>query len=184
MCIRDSVYLLRSDGRELSRVSELKLSGTLESGFVGIGSVAFGVSGEGAVSHLIRFETGEDGFRETGKIKLEGRPIAGPWEAGGMILLATDFGKLVATTSDINGEVAWSFDLGNETLACPPIVEGDRMLLAMRSGKLILLNGQTGDIQKEVEIGQPIMHAPIFAADKIYIGSADGRLLILPGSTL
>ena len=179
-----NVYLLRSDGRELSRVSELKLSGTLESGFVGIGSVAFGVSGEGAVSHLIRFETGEDGFRETGKIKLEGRPIAGPWEAGGMILLATDFGKLVATTSDINGEVAWSFDLGNETLACPPIVEGDRMLLAMRSGKLILLNGQTGDIQKEVEIGQPIMHAPLFTSDKIYIGSADGRLLILPGSTL
>ena len=179
-----NVYLLRSDGRELSRVSELKLSGTLESGFAGVGSAAFGVSKNGAISHLLRFETGDDSFRETGKIKLEGGVIAGPWEAGGMILLVTDFGKLVAFPSDMKGEAAWSIDLGNDTLACPPIVEGDTMLLAMRSGKLILLNGQSGDIQKEVEIGQPIMHAPIFAADKIYIGSADGRLLILPGSTL
>ena len=177
-----NVYLLASDGRELTRVSELKVSGTLESGLVGIGTAAYGVTKDGAQSQLVGFDTADGDLREMGNVKLEGGVVAGPWQADGMILLATDFGKLQAFSADLKNPPAWSIDLGNDGLASPPVVSSGKMLLAMRSGKLMVLESQSGKIEKEFEVGQPIMHAPLFDSGNIYIGSADGRLLVLPGS--
>ena len=177
-----NVYLLTSDGRKLTRVAELKISGTLESGLVGFKTAAYGVTMDGAQSQLVGFDTTDDNFREMGAVKLEGGVVAGPWQAGGMIYLATDFGKLQAFSSDLNSEAVWSVDLGNDSLASGPIVSDGVVLLAMRSGKLMLLNSQSGEVQKEIEIGQPIMHAPLFDSGNIYVGSADGRLLVLPDS--
>ena len=154
----------------------------MESGLVGIGTAAYGVTKDGAQSQLVGFDTADGNLREMGNVKLEGGVVAGPWQADGMILLATDFGKLQAFSADLKNPAAWSIDLGNDGLASPPVVSSGKMLLAMRSGKLMVLESQSGKIEKEFEVGQPIMHAPLFDSGNIYIGSADGRLLVLPGS--
>ena len=176
-----SIYQLASDGRQLKLVAEFQASGGLESGLVAVGSVAYGVTKEGAKSHLVGFKT-EGGLSEAGKVAINGNLIAGPWHTDGMLMFVDDFGTLQAYSTELNGDAVWSIDLGTDTLAAEPMASKGVVLLAMKSGRMMLVDGKSGETQKEIEIGQPIMHAPLFSSGNIYIGSADGRLLVLPGS--
>ena len=176
-----SIYQLASDGRQLKLVAEFQASGGLESGLVAVGSVAYGVTKDGAKSHLVGFKT-EGGLSEAGKVAINGNLIAGPWHTDGMLMFVDDFGTLQAYSTELNGDAVWSIDLGTDTLAAEPMASKGVVLLAMKSGRMMLVDGKSGETQKEIEIGQPIMHAPLFSSGNIYIGSADGRLLVLPGS--
>jgi outer membrane protein assembly factor BamB len=174
------LYLLNTDGRAFELTSQLELEGPLKSGLVSQAGVAYGVVETGAGPFLTAWNT-DGGLAAAAKTELDGNLVHGPWLAGETIMFTDDQGRMVAYPLDLSAK-RWSMSVGNDTLAGQPIVSGSSVLLTMASGVMKVLDLSSGEVQKEVDFGQPVMHEPLFTADKVYVGGADGRLLVLPRS--
>lgn len=58
-----------------------------------------------------------------------------------------------------------------------PLVYADRLILVSSKGKLIDVDTQTGQIQREINVKDPVFVEPIAANGKIYVLTDDGRLI-------
>ncbi len=174
------VYLLKADGQGLELVAEQELSGELVSGFVCQSNVAYAVVGNDESNVLTAWNT-DGSLSEKASVKLESNLVAGPWVVGDSLLFTNEQGELVSFGLDLSGK-RWSLPLNNDSLAGEPIVSGQSILLTLASGTMKVIDLGTGDVQKEVDFGQPVQHSPLFTTDKVFIGGADGRLLVLPRS--
>ncbi|MDB4778198.1 PQQ-binding-like beta-propeller repeat protein [bacterium] len=174
------VYLLKTNGRNLELLTEQKLAGVLASGFVSQGNVAYAVVANDESNELTAWNT-DGGLSEKASVKLESNLVAGPWVVGDSLLFTNEQGELVSFSLDLSGK-RWSLPLNNDSLAGEPIVSGQSVLLTLKSGTMKVIDLGSGDVQKEVDFGQPVQHSPLFTTDKVFIGGADGRLLVLPRS--
>lgn len=174
------VYLLGTDGRKLELSTEKQLDGELASGFVSASGVAYAVVSQDESSMLTAWET-ESGLAELASVKLDSNLVSGPWIVGESILFSNEQGELVSYTKDLSGK-QWSISLGNDSLAGDPIISGSNALLTLSSGVMKVVDLATGDVNRELDFGQPVKHAPLFTEEQVFIGGADGRLLVLPRS--
>lgn len=174
------VFLLSSDGENLALMDELNFEGELSSGLVSHEEMAFGVARKDTGPALIAWST--DGkLEEVASVALDANIVAGPWIAGDSILFGDENGDLVSYPFDLS-EKNWSMPLNNDSLAGAPTVSGQSVLLTLSSGVMKVVDIKSGDVTKEVDLGQPVKHGPIFTTEKVFIGGADGRLLVLPTS--
>ena len=176
-----TVYLLDCDEQSISKNGELNIDGALTSGFVAANKVAYAAAQTDEGPHIIAWQTDGE-FAEAKRLKLSANVVAGLWIAGNSIFVATDEGQLVAYTLSLDEEPKWSIALDNDAIVSKPMVVGASILVSLASGKLVVVDGDSGDIQNEIEVGQAIAQEPVFSDDKVYIGSSDGRLLVLPRS--
>ncbi len=102
------------------------------------------------------------------------RPIEGQvsslFFSTGWLMASTDAGPLLAIRG-VDGEVIWQRDLGSP-LSAPPALEGDRMYLGLRDGRVIavsLQNGEEAWTQKFAEPASGILPA----GDRVYVGARD-----------
>lgn len=175
------VFLLESSSRSLDLVKEIEFEGTLDTGFVAANQTAFAVMTIDTLPYLAAWNT-EGDFTESKRVELKANVVGGPWLAGNVIMIANDLGDLVAYSTDLGEEPLWTMSLGNDRVVAEPILNGQSILLTMGSGKLMVVDANSGNVQTTVDVGQPIMHQPLFTSDKVYVGGSDGRLLVVPQS--
>lgn len=174
------VFLLSSDGKDLTLVDEFKFEGKLTSGLVSHSDTAYGVVSKDDGVSLMAWST--DGkLVETASVQLDANLVSGPWIAGDSILFTDEQGEIVSYPLDLS-QRNWGMSLNNDSLAGAPIVSGQSVLLTLASGVMKVVDMKSGEVKKEVDLGQPVKHEPIFTTEKVFIGGADGRLLVLPTS--
>ena len=72
----------------------------------------------------------------------------------------------------------WVRNVSSERFACPPQVISGRLALILQSGKVLFLDADGKDVD-QMDLGQPIVHAPTFADGKVFFSGMDGTVHVL-----
>ena len=161
------------DPRSIRKQSELPIDSSVKSGCVAIGDTVYAVVGSQAADELIAIgTTGE--LSKAGSFPLSSGIAAGPWAVGESVLLRLDNDALVCFDSSLKQK--WSVQLQNDKLATPPYANGTNISLVFRSGKLFDLDANSGQVASEIDLGQPVIHAPLIDGGKAYFSGYDGTI--------
>lgn len=127
--------------------------------------------------------TGDDGAPPLDHLKLPKgvQPITG----GGLLYVGHNDG-FVRAISDANGEQVWiSQDLGGAVINTGAYDGGtDAVYFGAQNGKFYMLDAQTGEQKRVVDLRGSIDMAPLLAGGAIYVGSQSGILYALDKNTL
>ena len=109
-----------------------------------------------------------------------------PWVAGDFIYVLTTRGEVVCLLRD-NGRIRWVSPLPRLTdpddpTSTPiewsgPLLIGDRLLIAGSNGQAVSMSPYNGEILGRLDLGGPVLIAPIAAAGMVYILTENARLL-------
>ena len=169
-----ALYILNAENPQaLHKVSELVLESTFKSRLLSDGGTIFGVVSETDHDRLIAISTGDQPAIEQ-TVDLPGRVVAGPWLLEQGILLKMDNDQLVMWGRELS--MNWSVAVANDLFAGAPQNIGTQILLAFRSGKLMVVEPSSGRIDSEFELGQPIIHQPLTSGQLIYFCGLDGTV--------
>ncbi|MFO0943552.1 MAG: PQQ-binding-like beta-propeller repeat protein [Pirellulales bacterium] len=162
---KDSLRMLSDEALENNLVGPLALVG---------GAVA-GVRSTGAADELVMFNSTS---LAVGKgLALEGKLVAGPFSGQEFGLLQTNE-KLVAF--DTEGKVKWSTAFPNSQIVVQPTNTGDKLLISTRNGKIWNIDPNSGEIKGDANLGQPLSTAPLFDNGRIYLGTDEGAIMVVP----
>ncbi|WP_421791345.1 PQQ-binding-like beta-propeller repeat protein [Hyphobacterium sp.] len=110
-----------------------------------------------------------------------------PWVAGDFLFLVTSDGELVCVERS-DGTIRWITQLPlyqrarsrRDRIAwAGPVLAGGRLFLASSTGEGLIVDAQTGNIQREVNLRDPVFVAPIIVNETIYVVTDDARLIAL-----
>jgi len=124
--------------------------------------------------------------------------ITSPWPAGDVVYVVSQAGEVICVSRQ-SGQVYWIKDLnegkeakrgnffgigkkeqkGVRTLYFGPVLASDRLVVASSDGRAIALNPKTGEVLKTLNVGAPVLIAPIAAGGMIYIVTDDGGLVAI-----
>ncbi|MFN3522426.1 MAG: PQQ-binding-like beta-propeller repeat protein [Phenylobacterium sp.] len=126
-------------------------------------------------------------------------PISGittPWVAGDVVYVVSRSGQVICIARE-SGQVYWIRDLnegqaatkkgflgfGGKKDARPvwssPLLASNRLVLGSSTGRVVALNAKTGEIEKSIDVGAPVLIAPIAADGKIFIATDEAQLVAL-----
>jgi len=127
-------------------------------------------------------------------------PVVGittPLPAGDVVYVVSTDGKLICASRE-SGQIYWVHDLnagyvprkkgglwgiGAHTVPKPlwtnPILVNNRLILASSGGEVDALNGKTGELERKVSLGVPLLIGPIAAGNMIYLVSDNAQLIAL-----
>ena len=80
------------------------------------------------------------------------------------------------------GVLRWSFETDRQLFASPSVAWGVAYI-GTGDGRLLALDGQTGEIVWEVDAGDAVHSTPAVAGDLVFFGLLDGRVVALERST-
>jgi outer membrane protein assembly factor BamB len=108
---------------------------------------------------------------------LDAGRISGPWGTGDLVLVVLDSGNLAAF--DGAGQKVWSIPFSPERLAFTPIQKDGEIIIATESGVLTGLDARTGEVTKQIELGQPLSGAPFVRDASLWLNGADGAVHVV-----
>ena len=108
---------------------------------------------------------------ETFRTLLNGRINWGPVAHGDIALIRTDDGALRAFEGD--GQQRFEVVVPAGEVVGQPLRNGDQIILAGRSGWIVVIDRRTGELLSEIDLGQPISSTPL-----LY----DDQTLLVPGA--
>lgn len=109
-----------------------------------------------------------------------------PWLAGDYLYVLSTRGEVVCVLRE-NGRIRWVSPLPH--LADPddpasmpitwsgPLLVGDRLLLAGSNGELLAMSPYNGEILGRLDVGAPILQAPVVADGTVYVLTEEAELL-------
>jgi len=115
--------------------------------------------------------------------KTTGRPFAGATIADGVAFVPGGDGVLYALRV-ATGEKLWEYKAGEE-LVTAPVIAGDKVVVASQSETVFSVERETGkwawQYRRDAPSGFTIRGTaqPVFSGDQIYMGFADGALVVL-----
>ena len=80
------------------------------------------------------------------------------------------------------GVLRWSFETERQLFASPSVV-GGVAYIGTGDGRLLALDGQTGEVAWEVKVGDAVHSTPSVAGDLVFFGLLDGRVVALERAT-
>jgi outer membrane protein assembly factor BamB len=119
-------------------------------------------------------------LQPTEPLALAGRCRWGPCSVGDLVLLATDPGGLVAVQSP--AVEAWTCTLNGELPIGQPLASASSVWIATSAGRLIELARDTGEVVRQVNLGEPLGSGPAIVGHSIVVRAADGTLLLVEAS--
>jgi outer membrane protein assembly factor BamB len=128
-------------------------------------------------------------------------PVVGittPLPAGDVVYVVAMDGKLVCAARE-TGQVYWIRDLNagwvpkrqggwllgrfHHTSLAPlwtsPILVNNKLVLGGSNGQVISVDAKTGNIERRVEVGGPVLLSPIVAGDTLYVVTDQAQLIAL-----
>ena len=176
------LYFLSAENDDsVSKIAELKFDQSIISSIVTDGKSVFGVQSDGAADSLFQVAVGNNpSIAATQAIAR--RYVAGPWLAGDLILMQLDDDSL--TCFDTSLQQKWSLPIGNVQVSSIAADTRDQIMVVFSNGRLLRLSSQQGTIEKQLELGQPIVGKPKFIGGQIIFGGADGTIHLLDDEQL
>jgi outer membrane protein assembly factor BamB len=126
--------------------------------------------------------------------------LSAPWPAGDVVYVVSKAGEVICASRE-SGQIYWVRNLNADFVApkqdgflglglggggrkvrpiwTGPLLANDRLLIAGTTGELVSLNAKTGEIQRRVNLGEPVLMAPIAVGDTIYVVSDTAQLIAL-----
>jgi outer membrane protein assembly factor BamB len=128
-----------------------------------------------------------DGILPVGEI---GRIEHGPSDRTRLLLqerrlvLVTRGGSVEARDTS-SGEFSWKLGLPGEVLFPPVALRSEpfEILLSSPSGKLLIVDGESGNIRREIALGFELALAPHPSADRIFLGTPSGAIVSMDLAT-
>lgn len=126
-------------------------------------------------------------------------PIAGittPLPAGDVVYVVSRAGEVICVSRE-SGQVYWIrdlnagkpttrkrfFGLGGKVPVRPvwssPLLASGRLLVADSGGDLAVLNAKTGEVERTLRLGSPVLLGPIAMNGTVYVATDDARLIAL-----
>ena len=171
------LYFLSAENDEsVSKVSELEFEQSIVSSIVTDGKSVFGVQSDGNAETLFQVAVGNKPSIAATQA-MEKRYVAGPWLAGNLILLQLDDDSL--TCFDTSLQQKWSLPIGNVQVSSIPTDISRGLMVVFSNGRLLKLNPGQGTIEKQLELGQPILGNPKFFNNQVMFGGTDGTIHLL-----
>ncbi len=177
------VYLVEAQGQtSLQDIDETQLAGDLTSPFINFDEVAYGVTRDDTGDRLVAINFASS-LEETGDLELDGSVVQGPIRiADDRMIVVLDSGETACIGTDL--ELIWTSTVplnGSEQMIGSPTVVSGQLMVAFSSGKIVSVDPNTGEIQGEVDLGQPISQPPIEVRGQMFVPGADGTLHRLDG---
>ena len=169
-------FLSAENDASISKVAELKFEGTIASAIVTDGKNVFGVQSDGTTDSLFQVTVGNEPSIAATQA-MPGRYVAGPWLAGDLILLQLDDDSL--TCFDTSLRQKWSLPIGNVQISSIPTDTRDGLMVVFSNGRLLKLNPEQGTIEKQLELGEPIVGKPKSFKNQLIFGGTDGTIHLL-----
>ncbi|MBP7705511.1 MAG: PQQ-binding-like beta-propeller repeat protein [Caulobacter sp.] len=126
--------------------------------------------------------------------------ITSPWAAGDVVYIVSQAGEVICASRS-SGQVYWIKDLNegrhaddgkkkkkgflgigrdeNRILYFGPVLASDRLIVASSDGRAIALNPKTGEVQKTLNIGSPVLISPIAAGGMVYVVTDEAELVAI-----
>jgi outer membrane protein assembly factor BamB/TolA-binding protein len=133
-----------------------------QTGFVADTSGALTVLGLPTLAH---------GNKDVG---LGGRCVWGPVRVGENVFVATDANQLLCF--DSKGKEVWRAPLENGPLAGAPLLVGNQLVFASRSGIVWKAEAATGKGASKTNTGCPLATGPVLCGQKLLVGGHDGTI--------
>ena len=172
-----ALYLLSiADKDVVAEVSSLKIEGSFRSRLVNDGKHIYSVVQKDGSDQLVSV-TANRTPAVAANVELSGTAVAGPWITDAGVLVQLDNDKLYCFGKDLSKK--WSVEIPNDQLAANPTMAGSELALSFSSGRVVLLDSQSGDAVREFVIGQPIIHEPLGSGDKTVFAGRDGTVHVV-----
>lgn len=117
-------------------------------------------------------------LNEKKKSLLEGRVVWGPYSVGGLALLQTDDSVLRAINAEC--EQQFSLEVPPGLPVGRPTLDGDKIMLAGRTGWVVLIDPSSGQLAGQTSIGQPISATPLVVGSQVLVPGTEGVVYITP----
>ena len=123
--------------------------------------------------------------------------VTSPLPEGDVVYAVGIDGKVVCASRE-SGQIYWIRDLnagyvakkrgglwgiGGQTVPKPlwtsPILVNNRLLLASSTGELAAVNAKTGEVEKKLQLGAPVLMSPIATGGMVYVVTDNGQLIAL-----
>jgi outer membrane protein assembly factor BamB len=123
--------------------------------------------------------------------------ITSPLPAGDVVYVEAVDGKLICAARE-SGQIYWVHDMnagyvvkkkgglwgiGARTIPkaiwTNPILVNNRLIIASSEGVVAAVNAKTGEVERKVTVGAPVLIGPIVAGNTIYVVTDNGQLIAL-----
>jgi outer membrane protein assembly factor BamB len=123
--------------------------------------------------------------------------ITSPLPAGDVVYVVAVDGKLICAARE-SGQIYWVHDMntgyvvkkkgglwgiGAHTIPKPlwtnPILVNNRLVMGSSEGVVAAVNAKTGEVERKVTIGAPVLIGPIAAGNMVYVVTDNGQLIAL-----
>ena len=169
-------FLSAQNDDSISKVADLEFEQSIVSAIVSDGKSVFGVQSDGQADSLFQVTMGNQPSIAANKVMAQ-RYVAGPWLAGNLILLQLDDDSL--TCFDTALQQKWSLPIGNVQVSSIPADTRNGLMVVFSNGRVLKLSPEQGTIEKQLELGQPIVGNPKFFDNQVIFGGADGTIHLL-----
>jgi outer membrane protein assembly factor BamB len=122
--------------------------------------------------------------------------ITTPWVSGDVVYVVSRTGQVICISRE-SGQVYWIKDL-NEGVAATrkgflgiggsksvrpvwssPLLASNRLIIGSSTGRVVALNAKTGEIEKSLDVGAPVLVGPIAAAGTVFVATDEAQLVAL-----
>ena len=169
-------FLTTENPGSVEKTAELALEGSLASQMVLVESNVYAVMTGDDADELIVVSTTKRPSVEAQQ-SLDARLVAGPWQAGEMLLVQTDQDELVGYDLSLNRK--WAIKIGNVELAGSPEVYSGQILITLANGTLLTVSPSDGTQGEAINIQQPLAGPPVSIGDKLWFPGSDGTLHLI-----
>jgi len=174
-------FLSAESDASISKLAELEFAQSIVSAIVTDGRSVFGVKSGEESDTLFQVAAGNSPSISATQTMAK-RYVDGPWLVGEWLLVQMDDDSL--TCFDKSLQQKWSLPIGNVQISSIPSDTNGRLMVVFASGRILQLNSGQGTIEKQLELGQPIIGKPMFVGDEIVFRGADGTVHMLDASVL
>lgn len=115
-----------------------------------------------------------DRFQIAYQAELAGRVVEGPWLAGTGVLVRMDNDQLL--WFDANLVQGWSLSVPAVSLAGPPSLHEGSLVVGFQDGQLMIVDPQSGQLQQELHLGQPIVGSIQEFQRRWFVAGRDGTV--------
>ncbi len=170
-----TLYVLQIDkGRSIRSVGSIESKGNFVGQLASAGGAVFAADRVDGADSLVKVDAAA---LELARVPVNGQVVDGPWAVDGGIMALLDSDQLVLFDEALNQK--WVKNVANDRFACPPQVISGQLALILQSGKVLFVDRASGKDANQINIGQPIVHAPTFADGKVFFSGMDGTVHVL-----
>jgi hypothetical protein len=177
---RGTIYsvAVRTQGQpQLAQVAAAATSGPVASPLVNAGGTAIGIVRHESSDAIAGF--GADGQAAFEPLPLAGRWQAGPFAAGGLVLLTAEPEGLLCVES--GGKLRWQQPLAAGPLAGAPLpCDGGDLLILHQSGIVRRIDAVSGEELARHDVQQPLSGPARILGPNLFLAGSDGVVHRIP----